>query len=83
MSKVAGLQKELTHTINLHPSFFGPSTSNYLYTKVHADVEGTCTGKHGYIISVLSISNVGSGSIMPGSGVRPHHLCKPTVLNQG
>jgi len=61
--------KELTHTINLHPSFFGPSTSNYLYTKVHADVEGTCTGKHGYIISVLSISNVGSGSIMPGSGM--------------
>jgi len=60
--------KELSHTINLHPSFFGPTTQTYLTTKLHADVEGTCTGKHGYIISVLNINDVGAGTIQPGNG---------------
>jgi hypothetical protein len=37
-------QKELSHTINLHPSFFGPRTEGYLKEKLNRDVEGTCTG---------------------------------------
>jgi len=61
--------KDLTHTINLHPSFFGPTTHQYLTTKLHADVEGTCTGKYGYIIAVLAIITVGSGTIQPGTGM--------------
>lgn len=50
------LQKELRHTINLHPSYFGPQTDVYLRNKLHADVEGTCSGRLGYIIAVLGVS---------------------------
>ena len=48
-------QKELQHTINLHPSYFGPQTEVYLRNKLHADVEGTCSGRVGYIIAVLGV----------------------------
>lgn len=50
------MQKELKHTINLHPSYFGPQTAEYILNKLHADVEGTCSGRLGYIIAVLGVS---------------------------
>lgn len=37
-------QKELSHPISLHPSFFGPQTQQFLERKLLSDVEGTCTG---------------------------------------
>lgn len=49
-------QKELKHTINLHPSYFGPQTAEYILNKLHSDVEGTCSGRLGYIIAVLGVS---------------------------
>ncbi|KNZ63754.1 DNA-directed RNA polymerase II subunit rpb7 [Puccinia sorghi] len=61
--------KELSHTINLHPSFFGPRTEGYLHDKLNKDVEGTCTGRFGYIIAVLRILNVSAGTIQPGTGM--------------
>jgi DNA-directed RNA polymerase II subunit RPB7 len=63
-------QKDLKHSIHLHPSYFGPSTQPYLVAKLYQDVEGTCTGKYGYIISVLTVKDTGSGAIQPGTGVR-------------
>jgi len=61
--------KELKHTINLHPKYFGPQTDVYLRDKLHADVEGTCSGRLGYIIAVLGILEVGKGTIQPGTGM--------------
>lgn len=49
------MQKELKHTINLHPSYFGPQTAEYILNKLHSDVEGTCSGRLGYIIAVLGV----------------------------
>jgi hypothetical protein len=43
------LQRELTHTILLHPSYFGAQLEDYLRRKLYEDVEGTCSGKHGYV----------------------------------
>ncbi|CED82266.1 DNA-directed RNA polymerase subunit E' [Phaffia rhodozyma] len=60
--------KELEETILLHPSYFGPQMTEYLKQKLHADVEGTCSGRIGYIISVLSILDIGSGKVIPGTG---------------
>ena len=51
-------QKELKHTINLHPSYFGPQTDVYVRNKLHSDVEGTCSGRLGYIIAVLGVSSL-------------------------
>ncbi|KAK9893724.1 DNA-directed RNA polymerase II subunit rpb7 [Cystobasidium minutum MCA 4210] len=61
--------KELKHTINLHPSYFGPQTAEYILNKLHADVEGTCSGRLGYIIAVLGILETGKGTIQPGTGM--------------
>jgi DNA-directed RNA polymerase II subunit RPB7 len=33
--------------------------TQYLETKLYADVEGTCSGRFGYIIAVLGIVDVG------------------------
>ncbi|KNE94349.1 hypothetical protein PSTG_12251 [Puccinia striiformis f. sp. tritici PST-78] len=63
------LPKELSHTINLHPSFFGPRTAKFLDEKLSRDVEGTCTGRFGYIIAVLSTLDVSAGTIQPGTGM--------------
>ena len=61
-------QKELTHSILLHPSFFGPQMTSFLEAKLYADVEGTCSGRFGYIIAVVSILDIGKGMVMSGSG---------------
>jgi len=61
-------QKELTHTILLHPSYFGPRMLQFLESKLYSDVEGTCSGQFGYIIAVVSMSDIGNGIVMPGSG---------------
>ncbi|RUP46811.1 RNA polymerase Rpb7 [Jimgerdemannia flammicorona] len=66
---VYSLQKELTHTIHLHPSYFGPSMPTYLKKKLHSDVEGTCSGRFGYIITVVALQNIGRGKVLPGSGL--------------
>jgi len=60
--------KELTHTILLHPSYFGPRMVEYLESKLASDVEGTCSGKFGYIISVLAVIDVGKGMVVSGTG---------------
>lgn len=44
---VLDLQRELTHTITLHPSYFGAQLEEFLKQKLYEDVEGTCSGKHG------------------------------------
>jgi hypothetical protein len=61
-------QKELTHTILLHPSYFGPRMLQFLESKLYADVEGTCSGQFGYIIAVVSRSDIGKGMVLSGSG---------------
>jgi len=44
--------------------------NQYLREKLLTDVEGTCTGQFGYIVTVLDGMNidVGKGRIIPGSG---------------
>lgn len=78
----------------LHPSYFGAQLEDYLRQKLYEDVEGTCSGKHGYlslsisqdlslcihfpgihahiraryIISVITITDIGEGKIIPSTG---------------
>jgi len=40
----------------------------YLEHKLMSDVEGTCSGKFGYIICVLTVTDVGAGIVLPGNG---------------
>lgn len=36
--------------------------------KLYTEVEGTCTGKYGFVIAVTTIDQIGSGVILPGQG---------------
>lgn len=40
----------------------------HLEAKLHADVEGTCSGEYGYIIAVLDVVDVGIGLVSVGTG---------------
>ncbi|KZO92927.1 hypothetical protein CALVIDRAFT_486792, partial [Calocera viscosa TUFC12733] len=62
------LQKDLHHTILLHPSYFGSRMHQHIEQKLHADVEGTCSGEYGYIIAVLDVIDVGVGLVSVGNG---------------
>ena len=42
---------------------------DFLKQRLHAEVEGSCTGRYGYIIAVVSIEEIGSGRIQEGSGL--------------
>ncbi|CAN6662432.1 DNA-directed RNA polymerase II subunit Rpb7p [Trichomonascus vanleenenianus] len=62
--------KDLSLSLTLHPSYFGPQMNQYLKSKLLQDVEGTCTGQFGYIICVMEGMeiDVGKGRVIPGSG---------------
>ncbi|KAL1414912.1 hypothetical protein MTO96_007164 [Rhipicephalus appendiculatus] len=58
----------LDHEILLHPKYFGPQLVETVKQKLYAEVEGTCTGKYGFVVAVTTIDNIGGGLIQPGRG---------------
>ena len=61
--------KELTHTINLHPRFFGPNIKANLVSRLYEEVEGTCSGRFGYIVSVVDIVETSRGVLQSSTGM--------------
>jgi len=39
-----------------------------LESKLYEEVEGTCSGRYGYIIAVIDILSIGNGMLLPTSG---------------
>lgn len=61
---------ELTRFLDLPPKYFGPRLGEIIEEKLTQEVEGTCSGKHGYIIAVLRILEKKQGLIrMDGTGL--------------
>lgn len=58
----------LEHEILLHPRYFGPQLYETVKQKLYSEVEGTCTGKYGFVIAVTTIDSIGAGLIQPGVG---------------
>lgn len=56
----------LEHEICLHPKYFGPDLLETVKRKLFNEVEGTCTGKYGFVVAVTTIDTIGSGLIQPG-----------------
>ncbi|GAA6062491.1 hypothetical protein JCM10212_001864 [Sporobolomyces blumeae] len=52
-------QRELTQDLIMHPSYFNPSLSSYLKLSLRRQVEGSCSGKLGYIVAVTQ-DNLGA-----------------------
>lgn len=56
----------LEHEICLHPKYFGPDLLETVKRKLFNEVEGTCTGKYGFVVAVTTIDSIGAGLIQPG-----------------
>ncbi|KAJ1928361.1 DNA-directed RNA polymerase II subunit [Tieghemiomyces parasiticus] len=41
---------------------------DFVKTKLYQDVEGTCSGRYGYVITVVEVLKVGKGKLIPGLG---------------
>ncbi|GFS39207.1 tetratricopeptide repeat (TPR)-like superfamily protein [Actinidia rufa] len=54
--------------MQLHPRHFGRDLRDKLVTKLMKDVEGTCSGRHGFVVAITGIENVGKGLIRDGTG---------------
>jgi DNA-directed RNA polymerase II subunit RPB7 len=52
----------------LHPRYFGANLRSTLVTKLHSEVEGTCSGRYGFIITVTSVEKIGLGKVNPSTG---------------
>lgn len=59
---------QLEHEIDLHPRYFGPNLLDTVKKKLFKEVEGTCTGKYGFVIAVTNIDSIGDGVIQSGTG---------------
>eukprot|EP00834_Sanchytrium_tribonematis_P008132 NODE_870_length_3391_cov_0.839915.p3 type:complete len:172 gc:universal NODE_870_length_3391_cov_0.839915:2371-2886(+) len=55
--------KELTHSLKLHPAFFTANLKEHLKKRLLAEIEGSCSGRFGYIVCVLKITNIDKGVI--------------------
>jgi DNA-directed RNA polymerase II subunit RPB7 len=61
--------KQLVHSIQLHPIYFGRNIKNELVKRLYSEVEGTCNGQVGYIITVLEVIDISAGRLLPSSGL--------------
>jgi len=60
---------ELEKELILYPRHFGPNLKNFLTDKLIQKVEGSCSGRHGFIITVTEVLEVGKGRIREGAGL--------------
>ncbi|XP_033144467.1 DNA-directed RNA polymerase II subunit 7 isoform X2 [Brassica rapa] len=57
----------LERNMQLHPRFFGRSLRENLVSKLMKDVEGTISGRHGFVLAVTGIESIGKGLIRDGT----------------
>jgi len=58
----------LKHELLIHPMYFGENLTDTIKQKLYSEVEGSCTGEHGFVIGVTIIDTIGDGEILPGRG---------------
>ena len=56
------MKKELI----LFPKYFGPNIQDLLVEKLIASVEGSCSGRYGFVVCVTDVIDVGKGRIREG-----------------
>lgn len=66
MCSLRAVQKTLHQTLSVHPSFFDPRLPAFVEDLLHSKVEGTCSGKLGYIIAVIGVKDIGKGKVIEG-----------------
>ena len=57
------MRKELL----LYPRHFGPNVQEILLEKLISSVEGSCSGRYGFVVCVTDIFDAGKGKIREGA----------------
>mmetsp|Transcript_26423 Transcript_26423/g.73831 ORF Transcript_26423/g.73831 Transcript_26423/m.73831 type:complete len:175 (-) Transcript_26423:1269-1793(-) len=65
---------KLTKQLKLHPRYFRNGVSAILRDRLVDEVEGTCTGRYGFIINVVRIEDVGPGMLDTTDGVAVYNI---------
>lgn len=71
---------ELHHELSLHPRYFGDQLVEAVKQKLFCDVEGTCTGKYGFVVAITSIDNIGDGIIQSSTGFATYQLKYKAII---
>ncbi|KAI3882647.1 hypothetical protein MKX03_000087 [Papaver bracteatum] len=58
----------MERNMQLHPRHFGPNLRDKLVAKLMKYVEGTCSDRHGFVVAITGVDNVGKGLIRDGTG---------------
>nr|GEY70966.1 DNA-directed RNA polymerase II subunit RPB7 [Tanacetum cinerariifolium] len=54
--------------MQLHPHHLGRKLREKLVSNLMKDVEGTCNLKHGFVVAITGIEDIGKGIIRDGTG---------------
>ncbi|KAL6988946.1 hypothetical protein U1Q18_014696, partial [Sarracenia purpurea var. burkii] len=54
--------------MQLHPRHFGRHLRGKLVAKLMKDIEGTCSGRHEFVVAITGIESVDKGLIRYGTG---------------
>merc|ERR1711970_1435589 len=65
---------DMERIVTLPPQHFGSGLRDVLHKQLVREVEGTCSGKHGYIVSVTKITDSGKGRVQVGTGKATFHM---------
>ena len=70
----------MTHILHLHPRYFGSELKQVVEKKLREEVEGTCSGRFGYIIVVVAITDPGAGVLVPTTGFAEFKITYKALL---
>ncbi|KAJ3359397.1 DNA-directed RNA polymerase II subunit [Allomyces javanicus] len=72
--------RELTHLVSLQPSQFTHDVEEQLRRRLHAEVEGSFSGRFGYVISVVDVVSIGAGLVLPAQGAAQYQLTYRAIV---
>ncbi|GAM18561.1 hypothetical protein SAMD00019534_017360 [Acytostelium subglobosum LB1] len=58
----------LEKDLHIHPKHCGPNLFNTATQQLHSEVEGTCSGRYGFIITITSVEFVSKGKVIEATG---------------
>lgn len=59
---------QLERTVKLHPKHFGPKLDDTLLKTISQELEGTCTGRYGFVVTTMLPDSVSQGIVDAASG---------------
>ena len=61
------VQVEMRKELLLYPRHFGPNVQEILLEKLISSVEGSCSGRYGFVVCVTDVFETGKGKIREGA----------------